>query len=300
MHRNLPSTIALSCFESAAKHESFTKAAEELCLTQSAVSRQIKNLEDLLGCLLFERVKKRLHLTDAGKEYQQHVVEILKQLDVATTNLQKKIKGRIRVGIDDSLTTHWLIPKLNDFRNLYPEIETEFVNDLHMLYELTEGFDVGILIGEGYWTNHIAKPLMTEQLVAVCTSDLLEKYGEVKNSRDVLNYPFLHHTTNHSTTKAWLNAVGLSKEEISAIPGPRFEHFRLLVEAAKAGLGITIIPHYFVEKELAQGLLVLACNKPMANVENYYIVTPENRANDPKIKAFSDWLLSWTVLDDLI
>jgi LysR family glycine cleavage system transcriptional activator len=116
MMRPLPSMVALSCFEAAAKHQSFTKAAEELCLTQSAVSRQVKKLEQLLGCVLFDRVKQRLYLSKAGKQYQREVSQSLTQLESATNTLRKKISGRLQIGIECAMTIHWLIPKLTDFQ----------------------------------------------------------------------------------------------------------------------------------------------------------------------------------------
>lgn len=181
MLRRLPSIISLNCFEVAARTESFTKAAEELCLTQSAVSRQIKNLEEFVGCLLFERVKQRLYLTDIGKKYEQEVKVILQQLEVATSDLSKNISGRLVIGIEDSLTITWLIPKLSDFKNKFPGIEVETMTELHQLYVKREGFDVGIIYGDGNWPECNAEYLMDEHLVAVCSPELYKQYGPVND-----------------------------------------------------------------------------------------------------------------------
>lgn len=293
MRRHIPSTTALRCFESAAKHESFTQAAEELCLTQSAVSRQIKKLEDMLGCTLFERVKQRLYLTDAGKEYEQKISPILEQLEAATTSIRKKIKGRLRIGIEDSLMTHWMIPKLNDLQQQFPDMETEFISNLHMLYDLHEGFDIGILMGDGQWPDLKAQYLMPEYLVAICTPELLEKYGPVTDMRDVLNYPFLHHTATSSGTVMWLTEAGLTEQETQSLSGPRFGNFKLLVKAAKEGLGLTIAPKYLVQGSIRRNELVTPFPEPMTCSESYFIVTPKSMVHNHKVEAFSEWLLSW-------
>lgn len=293
MRRHIPSTTALRCFESAARHESFTQAAEELCLTQSAVSRQIKKLEDMLGCPLFERVKQRLHLTETGKEYEQKICSILEQLDTATTSIRQKIKGRLRIGIEDSLMTHWLITKLNDLQLQFPDIETEFISDLHLLYDLHEGFDIGILMGDGQWTDLQAHYLMPEKLVAICTPELLAMYGPVNCMKDILNYPFLHHTATSSGTIMWLTEAGLTEPEIQALSGPRFSNFKLLVKAAKEGLGLTIVPEFLVAGSLRRNELVMPFAEAMICKESYYVVIPNNLVNEHKVQTFSEWLLSW-------
>ncbi|MFT5722787.1 MAG: LysR family glycine cleavage system transcriptional activator [Motiliproteus sp.] len=298
MQRRLPSMIALNCFEVSARHLSFTKAGDELCLSQSAVSRQIKKLEQFLGCILFERVKQRLYLTDSGKEYFDKVSDILEQLQVATRNMSKSVSGRLRVGVEDALTTRWLIPKLHDFQLHFPDIETEIITDLHQLYSLREGYDVGVLCGDGQWPELKSEYLMPEELVAICTPELLEKYGAVENIKDVLKYPLIHHTASTSGTKYWLCAAGLTETAIEGLHGLRFEHFRLLVDAAMQGLGLTVVPRYFVAAELAKGQLVLANKKALHCDDNYYVVTPKNRTDDPKVQVFANWLLGWRGLPE--
>ncbi|MEI6893221.1 MAG: LysR substrate-binding domain-containing protein [Colwellia sp.] len=293
MQRRLPSIISLNCFEVAARTESFTKAAEELCLTQSAVSRQIKSLEDFVGCLLFGRVKQRLYLTDAGETYKHQIKEILQQLESATKDISKNISGRLIIGAEDALTIIWLIPKLNDFKNKFPNIEVEIMTDLHQLYVKREGFDVGIIYGDGNWPECQAEYLMDENLVAVCSPELYQQYGPVNELKEVLNYPFIQHIAYQSSTVEWLTAAGLTAEEIEKIPGPRFERFRLLVEAAEYGLGIAIIPYYQVAKKLSEKTLVLAREEPLKCKGAYYVVSHVTKTNDLKIKEFSNWLLKW-------
>ncbi|SEK42358.1 LysR family transcriptional regulator, glycine cleavage system transcriptional activator [Colwellia chukchiensis] len=293
MPRKLPTVISLNCFEVAARTESFTKAAEELCLTQSAVSRQVKSLEKFVGFLLFERVKQRLYLTDAGKIYKQKVKEILDQLESVPQDIIKRISGRLVIGVEDTLTITWLIPKLNDFKNKFPDIEVEIMTDLDKLYVKREGFDVGIIYGDAQWPECKAQYLMDEHLVAVCTPELYEQYGEVDKLKDVLNYPFLQHTAKLSCTVEWLTAAGLTPQEIDKVPGPRFERLRYIVEAAEHGLGIAIVPYYQVANLLSENKLVLARKKHFKCIDAYYVVSKKSKADDLKIKEFSKWLLKW-------
>jgi LysR family glycine cleavage system transcriptional activator len=293
MFHNLPSIIALNCFEASARLGSFSRAAEELHLTQSAVSRQIKKLEQQLDCKLFERIKQRIYLTDTGKKYHERVVDILTQLAQATLDVTYSVSGRIVLGIEDSLTKSWLIPKLSDFQKKHPEIETEILTDLHQIYETREGYDVGILYGNGDWSEFNTKFLMGEEFVAVCSPALLKQYGPVENIADVLRYPILHHSSFPSSSQYWFTKIGLSSKQIKAVPGIHLELFGQLIESAEHGLGLAILPHYYVKEELRAQRLVLAHNKPLRSDDSYYVVTPKSKAHDPKVKILTNWLLSW-------
>lgn len=293
MTRRLPSMTALSCFEAAAKHQSFTKAAEELCLTQSAVSRQIKTLEQALGCALFDRVKQRLYLSNAGKQYQREVSQSLTQLEIATNALRKKLSGRLQIGIESAMTTHWLIPKLTDFQQHFPEIETDIITETQQLYEQRSGYDVGILYGDGRWPEFTSQRLMSEEFVAVCSPSLLMQYGKIENLKDVLNYPFLHHATSPSSSEYWLQQAGLCEQEIKALPGMRFAQFQLLIDAAIHGLGVAIVPSYLIFEELKKGVLVCARETRLKSKDSYYMVIQKNKIDDNKVQAFSQWLLKW-------
>ena len=290
--RRLPSIVALNCFESAARHQSITKAGEELCLTQSAISRQIKKLELQLGQTLFNRINQRVYITEAGLTYQKQITEILDKLDSATRNIQKNHAGHLVVGIEDALTTKWLIPKLSEFHALFPEIEIEMVTDITKIYKEKEGYDVGVIFGDGNWPEFEKQSLMSEELIAVCAPGVLKKYGPVKQFRDVLNYPIIHHSSYSSSTQCWLEAAELTEQEIAVLPGSNFEYFRLLVDAAKHKLGLTIVPRYFVQNELADGSLVLACPKALVSNDKYYVVSPKAVADDVAVQNFTQWLLT--------
>ncbi|MEH6367653.1 MAG: LysR substrate-binding domain-containing protein [Pseudomonas marincola] len=295
MRRQLPSMISLSCFTAFARHMSVTKAAAELNLTQSAVSRQIKNLEDMLGCSLVERVKQRLLLTDTGRQYAQEISLLLDQIEAATHQVRSSHTGHLRVGAEPSFTTRWLLPKLRDYARQHPEIDLEIMNDLRRLYDGHEGYDVGILYGDGNWPGFDAYHLMNGDMLAVCTPELLERYGEIHQRRDILRYPLLHHAAHsaqfRSSTQLWLDAAGLSQKEIEMLPGQRLEHFQFVRDAALHGLGATVLPRFFITEEVDAGRLVIACEQPL-NCGQYYVVVPKHN-RDPKVDHFAQWLLQW-------
>ncbi|MGX5219017.1 MULTISPECIES: LysR substrate-binding domain-containing protein [Pseudomonas] len=295
MRRQLPSMISLSCFSAFARHMSVTKAAEELNLTQSAVSRQIKNLEEMLGCSLVERVKQRLQLTDNGRQYVQEISLLLDQIEAATHQVRSSHAGHLRVGAEPSFTTRWLLPKLRDYARLHPEIDLEIMNDLHRLYDGHEGYDVGILYGDGNWPEFDSQFLMEGEMVAVCTPELLEKHGEIIQRRDILRYPLLHHAAHspqfRSSTQLWLDDAGLSQKEIEMLPGQRLEHFQFVLDGALHGLGATVLPRLFVTQDVEAGRLVIACQTPLS-CGKYYVVTPKSN-RDAKASHFAQWLLQW-------
>jgi DNA-binding transcriptional LysR family regulator len=286
--------ISLTCFAAFARHMSVTRAAEELSLTQGAVSRQIKNLEDMLGRPLVEKVRQRLLLTEDGRRYVEEIAPLLDQLEAATQRVSASRSGRLRVGAEPSLTTRWLLPRLKAYSQLQPEIELQVMNDLQRLYAQLEGFDLAILFGDGHWPGFDAHRLMGGEMVAVCTPELLQRHGPLKDRRDILRYPLLHHSAlaaqGKSSTQLWLLAAGLSPREIDALPGQRLEHFQFVLDAALHGLGITVLPRYFVAPEMEAGRLAIASSEPLV-CGDYYLVVPEG-CRDSKVLAFADWLLA--------
>lgn len=302
MRLQLPSMIALCCFEATARHLSVTLAAEELSLTQSAVSRQVKNLEEMLGCELFHRVRQRLQLTDTGRSYGQEVSLLLNQLKAVTRLARGGPGGKLHIGVEPSFSTRWLLPKLGGFTAHYPKIEVELMNDLRRLYEGHEGFDIGILYGDGNWPGFNSHFLIQGELLAVCTPDLLKHYGPIVELADILRYPILHHDTRAafsqlSSTWLWLHAAGLSDNDIEALPGQHFEHFRFVLDAALHNLGASVLPAYLVGQELSDGRLVAASQKALI-CGAYYVVIRQQRAQDPDVRALADFLLQFTEIPE--
>jgi DNA-binding transcriptional LysR family regulator len=290
--QHLPSIIALQCFECAAESLSFTQAGEDLNLTQSAVSRQIKSLEQSLGVELFARVKQRLTLTPAGASYAREVKAVLAQLRRAGAALAAHThQTRLRVGAESALLTRYLMPILGEFNTMHPEVDIEMVTNLKLLYEQQSGFEVGVLFGNGNWDGFDAHLLMNETLVAVCSEKVLERYSIASQRDDLRSYPFLHQRSSLSASELWWHSAGLEAAAIEAMPGQRFENFPMLRDAAVQGLGVAILPQYFVAEDLLEGSLVVACEEDLLCEQAYYVVLPHAQHSETA-SLFSQWLLA--------
>ncbi len=304
--RHLPSMTALRCFEASARLLSVTRAAAELCLTQSAVSRQIRALEASLGVSLFIRQRQRLQLTPQGARYLQRLTPLLNGLELACRELQHSSRSRLHIGAEPSFTSGWLIPRLPRFRQRYPGIEVELSTDLHALYAHPEQFDLAILYGDGQWDGMTAQLLCDETLIAVRHPQLAvlpepllvkgdrPRMGSVPfydDLRQLLHYPLLHHASLHSSTAHWLQQAGLSSAQIEALPCQRFEHLQQLREAALAGLGASVLPDYLAAPALARGELVQIGSARLLSPHRYYLVHASAASLPPALAAFSHWLL---------
>lgn len=291
MRGQLPSTASLQCFAMSVETGNVTKAAERLCLTQSAVSRQIKQLEELLGQALFERVRQRMELTLAGQRYYQQIAPVLQLLAQATDELRQFRPGHnIVLGIEPALASHWLLPALASFTDEHPDISLHLMTDIHKLYQRQVACDLTILFGAGHWPGMQADYLMGDELVAVATPALKAKYGELEESRALTRYPLLHHTSPESSTDYWWRAAGLSATDIGRLSGQRLETFPLLLQAALQGLGATVLPWYFVADRLAQGDLC-QLGERLACEGGYYLVADQDLPATGPAGQFRQWLL---------
>jgi len=292
MHR-LPSLIALQCFEASARHLSFTRAANELALTQSAVSRQVKKLEEMLGRSLFERSKQRISLTGTGAAYAEDIRKVLQQAETATLRITLGRGMPVRMGAEPAVAGRWLIPKLKEFQQSFPEIEIELVTDIHLLYGDSDarGYDLAILHGEGRWPGVESRELIPSQMVAVAAAELLGGSEPCDEFGGIVKWPLLHHTGVMSSSEAWLHQAGYDDSEIERLPGQRLENFQLILQAALQGLGVAILPPFFVAEELSQRRLVKVCSLVLNTGQSYYVAVPQEMRNQPALRCIADWLL---------
>ncbi len=291
MAKYLPSMQALQCFDAVAERLSVTRAGERLNMTQSAVSRQISGLEAGLGVQLFRRDKQRLFLTERGRAYWEEVRELLRRLHNASQKVQGKVSGRVRLGVEPAIASRWLVPRLSAFKQQHSELDIELLTDLEALYHEPDSYDVGILYGLGDWPDLEAQFLMADTLVAVCSPSLLQQFGKISQAKDALRFPLLHHTSRPSSSGAWLRAAGLSEHEIDALGGSRLQRISLIAQVASQGLGLAILPDYFVANELQEGKLVLACDESLPCAERYFVVRPKRQGEDLAVSAVKQWLL---------
>lgn len=287
MKYQIPSITALVCFEASARLLSITKAATELCLTQSAVSKQIKNLENLLTQPLFERIKQRLVLTNAGKLYLSDIQQLLKQLEQSTSEIQQTANSLL-VAAEPAITSRWLIPKLNDFNSIHQNIQIDMITDNDPIANI-DNFDVGIIYGENEHENYHCQLFLNEELIAVCAYDFLPENEPFENFKDIINYPILRHGAKQSSSDMWLKHCSLDSDKYG---GQKFDHFNLLVDAAIEGLGICIVPSFFVKKELTSGKLIQACQHKLLTGNHYYLAVPKTKKNSLKIQNFISWVLT--------
>lgn len=290
MRRFLPSFSALQCFEAAARHQSFTRAAEELNLTQSAVSRQVRNLEDYLQLDLFERVKKRLILSEAGEKYAREVGDLLDRMEAATIRLmtQHDSQGVLEVGTLPTFGSRWLIPRLEGFASSYPDIQLNLVTHTRDIDFATQNIDIAIQYGQGNWPGCVSHLICEETVVAVGAPKLLGNDPE-RPAADVLGFTMLQLATRKQAWSQWLSAKNLGDREPGH--GPCFEQFSMVSQAALSGLGLAVMPTLFVEDDLRSGRLIAPFGEAVPSGKGYYVVYPEDKSGLAKVQAFRDWII---------
>ncbi len=290
MIRKLPPLNALRAFEAAARHLSFTRAAEELHVTQAAVSHQVKSLEDYLGIKLFRRFNRSLLLTDEGQSYLPGLTKAFDLMDDATRRLAKKeAGGALTVSVLPSFAARWLVARLGRFRRAHPEVDLR-VDPNAGLADFAHGdVDVGIRYGKGIYPGLRSDRLMAEDIFPVCSPVLLEGEHPLRLPEDLAHHTLLH-DDGHGDWRTWLLANEV--ENVDPLRGTVFTDSSVLIEAAKRGQGVALARSVLAGDELEAGTLV----RPFGNQSvpadyAYYIVCPEDTADLPKIKAFREWLL---------
>jgi len=284
----LPSIDALVAFERAAAHQSFTRAAAELNVTQGAISRQVRVLEDRLGVPLFHRVRRRVVLTDSGCTYLLEVRRLLNSLESATLRLMSagEVSNVLNLAVLPDLATHWLIPRLPDFFSKHPNVSVSCkIRQAHFDF-VTEPFDAAFHLGSPTWPGGVAHHLMEESVVPVC-SPLFRSTRDIHRPKDLARAPLLQLATRPSAWAAWFEQSRLPKT--NALQGSIFEDFEMLSTAAIAGLGVALLPAFFIQDELSEGRLVPLA-RPQRTRESYYLVVSEAKAGSPDVTAFARWV----------
>ncbi len=289
MARRLPSLNALRAFEAAARHLSFTRAAQELNVTQAAISHQVKALEGHLGVTLFRRLNRRLLLTDAGQAYLPDVRESFDRLAEATERLTARDRaGVLTVSVLPSFAARWLVPRLSAFREAYPDIDVLITPSNDIIDFARDDVDIAIRYGEGKWPGLRADRMMTEDIFPVCSPKLLEGPRPLK-SRDDLRHHTLLHGDMRINWRMWFLAAGV--EAIDSTRGPAFTDSGMVIQAAVEGHGVALGRSALATTDLAAGRLVKPFDISLPANFAYYVVSPEAAAGRPKIAAFRDWVL---------
>ncbi len=286
-----PSFAALVAFESAARHMSFTRAAVELALTQGAVSRQIRTLEAIVGVSLFERVRRRVVLTDAGRLYLHDVREALARLGEATERVGAfgRAAAPLNLATLPTFGTRWLVPRLPRLAEHAPSLVVNLATRLSPFDFDTEPFDAAIHHGAPIWAGAIAHHLMDETTVPVASPHFRDRH-RIRRPADLLGVTLLQQSTRPTAWQRWFRAAGVGQAMVPG--GPRYDQFAMVAEAAAAGLGAAMVPRFLVEAELASGRLIVLFDAPFVGDTAYYLVVPEAKAGLPAIRTFRDWLIA--------
>ncbi|NQY64356.1 MAG: transcriptional regulator GcvA [Alteromonadaceae bacterium] len=289
MASRLPPLNALRAFEASARQLSFTRAAEELFVTQAAISHQIKSLEEHLGLKLFMRKNRSLLLTEEGQSYFLDIKDIFNALHDATEKLLARgAKGAITVSMQPSFAIQWLVPRLNAFNLLHPEIDVRIKAVDQAENSLTEDVDVAIYYGRGHWPNIHAEKLHTEYLIPVCSPLLLNGKKPLEKVKDLSQHTLLH-DTSRKDWKRWFKQVGVKGGNVNH--GPIFSHSTMVMQAAIYGQGVALAYSVLAKPDIDSGRLVCPFNDVLVSKNSYYAVCRESQVDIGKIEAFRDWML---------
>ena len=295
LRRSLPPLNALRSFEAAARHQSFTRAADELCVTQGAVSHQVKALEAELGLKLFNRERQGLAITDAGHDYLAVVRDAFDRIALGTDRLLQRLhSGVITVSTSPDFAAKWLVSRLGRFTEAYPEIELKVSAAMHHVDFAREDVDLAIRHGAGNWVGLDAANLCSEELFPVCSPALLHSRRGIHSPEDVLQFPLLHLDDRRDWSR-WLEAAGASGEGL--LHGPILNHASMLIDAAIDGQGIALARTALAAADLINGRLVRPFQTALPLKNTYWIVCPKATSALPKIAAFRDWLLAQAAAD---
>ncbi len=301
MRKKIPSLNALTIFEAAARQQSFTRAADELALTQSAVCRQIAGLEQYLGLPLFARIKKRVILTPAGRQYAERIRVHIDRIERDTLELmaQQDGGGVLELAVVPTFATQWLIPRLAEFSRLRPDITLNLLTRTDAFLFSESSFHAAIHFGSAAWPGTQGHFLLSEgDTIPVCSPAMMAQISKAGRSRknvpgirDIANLPLLHLTTRLNDWRTWFE-LHEYRNDVPSVKGARYELFTMLVSAALAGLGVALIPRFMVQAELDAGILVTPVELSLPGSAGYHLVYPEEHASFAPLAAFREWLLS--------
>lgn len=287
-----PSLVELHAFLAVARTGSFRKAADELCVTQAAVSRAVLRLEQQLGQDVLQRSAAGVTLTPAGRTLRQRVEKPVAALEAAALGLRRQPERlRLRLSVITSLGTLWLMPRLEDFRSRHPQVEIEFRQYHHNEDFTRDDVDLWIenrLTDTSQWPRQISARYLTgREIVAVCTLPLARR---ARTAQQLLAQPQLYHSNYPGNWALWAQAAG-----VPLAHGPRGTGFDLvlnLIEAARAGMGVAVVQRCMVEADLAAGRLVMPLDASAFTRRGYYLCRRRAQPAHPAADLFGEWLIA--------
>lgn len=288
---NLPPLNGLRAFEAAARHLSFTTAATELNVTQTAISHQIRRLEERLGVALFRRAHKRLELTPAAAAYLPAVRRAFDELREATDKLLARDRRRaLTVSTTASFAVKWLMPRLAHFQQAYPGIEVRVTTGPALTDFARDEVDLAVRYGAGNWPGVAALPLLREDMIPVCSPALRDGPPGLHRPADLARHTLIHISAYGDDWRVWLTAAGL--DDIDPTRGLSVDLALSAIQAAVDGAGVMLGRTALVGDDLAAGRLVAPFDLVLPAAYAYYVVYPPATADEPCVRAFRDWLLA--------
>ena len=285
--RFLPSLSALRALEALERLESASAVAEELALTQSAVSRQLQALETQMGHPMIRRDRKRLSLTPAARDYAREVRSALEQIAKASVKLQAPMgSGALNLAILPAFGMRWLMPRLPEFSRLYPDVTINMSTRLEPFDFAVESIDAAIHFGQAAGAGNSSLLLKHELVIPVCAPSLLNG-SEAPDLSQLVTLPLMHIQTRPKAWAEWGAHVGL---KIGDAGGTFYDQFATMTQAALHGLGVALMPDYLVEQDLATGRLVALYPTPVEADGQYHLIWPDEKADLPALVKFREWL----------
>lgn len=291
MRRLCPSLSELSAFHASARHLSFTQAAQELSVTQSAISRHVAGLEQFLSARLFVRHARGLQLTAAGLTYLNATAPALKQLETATSHLMshRGLGGVLNLSVPPTFATQWLFPRMNLFRQQCPDVNVNFVRYQHLHdFAASHELDAAIQFGDGIWPHAVAQYLIGRENCVVCSPELRDSEG-LRQPEDLVRMTLLQHVEVPYAWQEWLQTQGLARQT-NGLFGPRFNQYSLIARAATSGFGVAILPSCLVEQELRDGSLVEPFARRYETRSGYFLCAPLEKQILPAFGLFGQWI----------
>jgi LysR family glycine cleavage system transcriptional activator len=290
MARKLPPLNSLPCFEAAARHLNFSKAADELNVTPGAISRAIKNLEDQLNVLLFERQTRSVRLTAVGEPYARAIRDALDQLAAATAlATARRSDSTLNVSTSDGFAGRWLVPRLYRFHRAHGEIDVRVSTTGKLTNFLGDGIDIAIRYGGGNYPGLTSEFLTDEEVFPVCSPKLLKGAHPLRKPEDLR-----HHTLIRDSYPidwaAWLSSAGV--KGVNPRRGLTFDSYTFAVEAAVQGEGVVLGRTMLVAADLAAGRLIRPFKHALKSFSSFYVVYPPDAIRQRKVRTFRDWLFS--------
>ncbi|MDI3324028.1 LysR substrate-binding domain-containing protein [Pontibacterium granulatum] len=295
MKRHIPSLHALRAFEATARLLSFQQAAKELNVTHSAVSHQIKNLEEDLGQPLFERLGRTIALTEVGAAYVVEIREALNMIESSTYRIfGDPDKGDLSIQVYMGIASRWLVQRLGDFRDQYPDINIALYSSYFDWEFEPNAADIGIIYSETTTPGLMYQPLFKGMLIPVCSPDLIADNPNL-TVMELLEKPFLRIKESPNNLPEWLKPLGIDESHINVV-SERDNH-QLALEAAIAGHGVAIVQSFFASGDIAGNRLVVPVDMKVPEIGAWYLVRPSRTLSDMKVNYFSNWLYRQIMAD---